>query len=87
MGAVVHAGLFGQHANLVRSHVVTDGGDVFNHTAAQASGFVLYQTSSSIAACDPMVDVGFDHEFVSDLSPQAEVHRSPLKGLTQGCSP
>ena len=86
MGAVVHAGLFGQHANLVRSHVVTDGGDVVNHTAAQASGFVLYQTSGSIAARDPMVDVGLDHEFGSDLSPQAEVHGSPLR-LTQGCSP
>lgn len=79
MRTIITCSFLGQHANLVRSHIMTDRGDVFNHTTAQASCSVFYQASASLIACNPVVDVGLGHEFVPDLFPQAEAHGSPLR--------
>ena len=48
--------------------------NILDISALKTSGPGLHQTSGSFFAGDPVVDVGFDHEFVAQLLPQVEVH-------------
>ncbi len=84
MRTIIGRRFFSQHAYLVRGDILADRGDVLDHSAVQRASSVLYQASRSISTRDPVVDVGFDHEFRSDLFPQVEFHGSPLC-LTQRC--
>ena len=53
-------------------------GDVLDYLAIQGASSAFNQASSSFLACDPMIDVRFDHEFLPSLFPQVEVHGTQL---------
>ena len=79
MRTVTGRRFFSQQAYLVRGDILADGGDVLDHPAVQAACSVLDQASLIISTRDPMVDVGLDHEFMTDFFPQVEVHGSQLR--------
>lgn len=54
-------------------------GDVLDYSAVQTASSVLDQASGALLTYDPMIDVRLDHEFLSDLFPQAEVHGFPVR--------
>lgn len=57
--------------------------DVLDYFAIQGTSFAFNQASISFLACDPMIDVRLDHEFLPNLFPQVEVHGTQL-GLSYG---
>ena len=59
---------------LIRHIIVALGSDVLDYAALQTSGPEIHQTSGSIFASDPVVDVGLDHELVTQVLPLVEVH-------------
>ena len=59
---------------LVRNIAITLWCNILDISALNSSGPVLHQTSGSFFASDPMVNVGFDHEFVAQFLPQVEFH-------------
>ena len=56
---------------------------ISDHATTDTSGLPPDQTSGSVAAHDPVVDVRLDHELVPNLRPQFEVH-GVVVGLAGG---
>ena len=71
---------------LVRNIAITLWCNILDISALNSSGPVLHQTSVSFFASDPMVNVGFDHEFVAQVLPQVEVHSVIVCLGDWGCS-
>ena len=70
---------------LIRNIAMALRCNILDISALKSSSPGLHQTSGSFFASDPVVDVGFDHEFVAQFLPQVEVHSVVVCLTDRGC--